>query len=80
MSDGFIDEIHEDIVSFAERHFEDDDERSGFVDDFMERHGYTRLSTWGPPAGEQPKPGPKRYSKPAPGKKQQSPYFRGSRS
>ncbi len=49
----FIDEIHQDIVEFAERHIDDDDRRYEFIDDFLEGKGYKKVSVWGPP--EEPK-------------------------
>lgn len=44
----YLDEIHEDISTFAERHLEED-ERAEFIDGLLERHGYVRESTWAPP-------------------------------
>lgn len=49
MAEGFLDEVHQEIVEFAERHFEDEEERQGFVDTLLERKGYKRASVWTPP-------------------------------
>ena len=53
----FLDEIHQDIVEFAERHIEDETKRGEFIDDFMESRGYVRVSQWGPPAKSPSRPG-----------------------
>jgi hypothetical protein len=45
----FIDEYHQRIVEFAED-FLDEEERGEFVDGLMERHGYEKVTNWGPPA------------------------------
>jgi hypothetical protein len=44
----FIDETHQDIAEFLERHGEafDDDERAGLLDRLMTHHGYTQESHW----------------------------------
>lgn len=52
----YLDEIHEDIATFAERHLEEE-ERADFVDQLLERHGYQRQSTWAPPPPPDPSQG-----------------------
>jgi len=52
MSGDFIDDTHAAIVAFAEQ-FLEEDERDSFVDSLMERHGYQRMSSWGPPEPQQ---------------------------
>ncbi len=79
MSD-FLDEIHQDIAEFAERHLEEE-EREEFIDALLERKGYVRVSQWAPPAdpaggGRQGQSGLLRPKK-APAKKQQG-YFKKS--
>lgn len=47
MSD-YVDEVHERISMFADD-FLEEDERPDFVDGMLERLGYERQSSWGPP-------------------------------
>jgi hypothetical protein len=52
VSSDFLDDIHQDIAEFADRHLEED-EREAFVDALLERKGYVRQSTWAPPEPSQ---------------------------
>jgi len=79
----FIDEIHQDIAEFAERHLEED-ERQEFIDALLERHGYEREARWvAPPPPTQGGNGNGRRQqlvkprKAQGSKKAASPYFRG---
>lgn len=84
MAGDYLDEIHQDISEFAERHIEDEEERQGFVDELMKRKGYLQQSHWAPPApqdGGQQKPGLLRPGAGGKGKaagtsKRQGSYFR----
>lgn len=59
----YLDDVHREIAEFAERHFDDEDERATFVDTLLERKGYKRVSQWAPP--EPPKGGGGPKNKPS---------------
>lgn len=67
----YLDPDHQRISEFAADYFDDDDERTAFVDTLMERRGYSRTSGWSLPEPEQ---GPGRHARPA-GPKRPA-YFR----
>ena len=50
----YIDEHHQRISEFADEYFDDDEERSAFVDTLMERRGYQRTTGWSLPAPPPP--------------------------
>lgn len=83
----FIDEHHQAFVSFADSYL-DEEEREEFIDSLMERHGYVRQQSWGPPepqGGGQGGGGRQSLLKPRPaggggqggGRRGRSPYFKG---
>lgn len=62
MGESYLDDVHRDIVEFAERHFpgeENEEKRTEFIDSFLEHHGYERQSVWAPPK-KKPETTPKR--------------------
>lgn len=69
----YLDEIHQDIAEFAERHLEED-ERADFIDGLLERHGYQKQAVWAPPQ-QDPKGGKKGVL--PQNKSKKPPYFRG---
>lgn len=80
----YVDEHHQRISEFANDYFDDDDERETFVGTLMERRGYRRVQSWGPPDQDQqePEPGPEpepqqRQRRPAQPKR--PPYFKQTR-
>ena len=46
----FLDDDHAAIATFAHTYL-DEDERESFIDQLMERRGYTRVQSWAPPQG-----------------------------
>lgn len=75
----FLDDDHAAIVGFAEAYM-DEDEREDFIDQLMERRGYTRVQSWGPAADPEPQQRPQRQRQPAQrqqqGGQQRRPYFK----
>lgn len=83
----YVDEDHQRIHEFAQDYFEDEDERDEFVNTLMERHGYQRVSSWGPRT-EQPDPDPepdppqrqrgggRQGASPAPRQRSRASYFK----
>lgn len=45
----YIDEHHQRIAEFANDYLDEED-REAFVDGLLEKHGYVRMTAWGPPA------------------------------
>jgi len=52
MAGDYLDEIHQDLAEFADRHpdlWDDDDQRAEWLDYAMERKGYQRATHWSVP-------------------------------
>jgi len=52
MPGDYLDEVHQDLAEFADRHpdlWDDDEQRAEWLDYAMERKGYQRATHWGPP-------------------------------
>ena len=50
----YLDDDHQRISEFAADYFDDEEERSTFVDTLLERRGYVRTSGWSAPPPEAP--------------------------
>jgi len=75
----YVDEDHQLISEFAANYL-DEDERDDFINHVMERRGYQRIESWGPPAEPEPEPRGRRSAgggNPAPSPRQRrGAYFK----